>query len=190
VAPRRRFTAARHRTALTLIEVALILSLLGVMLAVAVPTFLRALRTSKVAEVSSELQRLHASAAAYYVRPQVVGESKRLRCLPPAAGPAPALPSVEPSSVRFAAPEMPGAATWQALGYEPEGPVRYRYSFLPAVSGCGSAAPRATSTPLLTLRAEGDLDGDGTFSRFERHARDQDGELVLDPLLVMHDRIE
>ena len=180
----------RRYAGLTLVEVALILSVLGVALAVAVPTFLRAVRTSKVAEVTSELQRLHASAAAYYARPQSVGESKRLRCLPPAAGPAPARPAVEPVSVKLAAPETPGAVTWAALGYEPEGPIRYRYSFLPAAAGCALVLPRDSTTPLLTLRAEGDLDGDGTLSRFERHARDQDGELVLDPLLVMRDRIE
>jgi len=178
------------RAGLTLVEVALILSVLGVAFAVAVPTFLRAVRSSKVAEVTSELQRLHFSAAAYFTAPQPVAEGKRLRCLPPPAGPAPALPSVEPVAVQFAAPETPGSPTWKALGYEPEGLVRYRYSFLPSAPGCGSALPRTRPRPFLTLRAEGDLDGDGAFSRFERSAQDDDGELVLDPLLVMHDRIE
>lgn len=166
------------------------LSVVGVALAVAIPTFVRAVRTSKVAEVSSELRRLHASAAAYYARPQSGGDGKPMRCLPAAAGPTPALPSVEPVIVQLSAPETPGTATWAALGYEPEGPIRYRYSFLPAAAGCAVVLPRDTTTPLLTLRAEGDLDGDGTLSRFERHARDVDGELVLDPLLVMRDRIE
>jgi hypothetical protein len=178
------------RAGLTLVEVALILSVLGVALAVAIPTFVRAVRTSKVAEVTSELQRLHFSAATYFTTPQAVAESKRLRCLPPPAGPAPAVPSVEPVVVLFAAPETPGSGTWKALGYEPAGPVRYRYSFLPAVPGCGMSLPRDSTIPFLTLRAEGDLDGDGVLSRFERHARDTGGELVLDPLLVMRDRIE
>jgi hypothetical protein len=182
----------RARAGLTLVEVALILSLLGVAFAVAVPTFLRVVRTSKVAEVTSELQRLHFSAAAYFTTPQPVAEGKRLRCLPQPAGPAPAMPSVDPVAVRFAAPETPGWPTWKALGYEPEGPVRYRYSFLPAAPGCGSPPPRSSTNtrPLVTLRAEGDLDGDGALSRFERHAQDRDGELAFDPLLVMHDRIE
>jgi Tfp pilus assembly protein PilE len=71
------------RAGLTLVEVALILSVLGVAFAVAVPTFLRAVRSSKVAEVTSELQRMHFSAAAYFTAPQPVAEGKRLRCLPP-----------------------------------------------------------------------------------------------------------
>lgn len=188
-----RWQVGRGRTAragLTLVEVALIVSILGVACAVAVPTFIRSVRTSKVAEATSELQRLQLSAAAYYAAPQPVGDGKRLRCLPLAAGPTPATPSVEPVAVQFAAPETSGAATWSALGFEPEGPVRYRYSFLPALSGCALRSPLASEGPVLTLRAEGDLDGDGVLSRFERRSQDQDGELVPDPLLIMRDRIE
>jgi hypothetical protein len=173
-----------------MVEVALIVSILGVACAVAVPTFLREVRTSKVAEATSELQHLQLSAAAYYATPQPVDDGKRLRCLPAAAGPTPAMPSVEPVAVPFSAPETPGAPTWVALGYEPQSPVRYRYSFLPAFTGCASRSPLAADGPVLTLRAEGDLDGDGVLSRFERRSQDQDGELTPDPLLIMRDRIE
>jgi Tfp pilus assembly protein PilE len=185
-----RWRDERRRAGLTLVEVALIVSILGVACAVAVPTFIRSVRTSKVAEASSELQRMQLRAVAYYSTPQPVGEGKRLRCLPNAAGPTPALPSTEPVEVQFSAPETPGAATWAALGYEPEGPVRYSYSFLPAMTGCAQRSPVASDGPVLTLRAEGDLDGDGLLSRFERRSQDLDGELVPDPLLIMRDRIE
>jgi hypothetical protein len=42
----------------------------------------------------------------------------------------------------------------------------------------------------LSVRAEGDLDADGTLSLFERNARVENGALVADPLLVARDAVE
>jgi type IV pilus assembly protein PilA len=175
---------------LTLIEVALLLSLLGVVLAVGVPAFVRGLRTSKTAEASDELQRMYAAVAAYYSSPQPTAAGVRLRCLPESAGPTPALPSPKPREVRFGAAETPGSASWRALGYEPQGPIRYRYSLLVARPGCGPHAADSRADPVVRLRAEGDLDADAALSRFELAASARDGALVLDPLLVVRDRVE
>ena len=109
---------------------------------------------------------------------------------PEAAGPAPATPSQEPVEVVFAAPETPGHATWAALEYEPGETIRYRYTLLPSPAGCGAPTPEGSSETILTLRAEGDLDGDGVLSSFERGASAGDGELTPHPLLVVTDRIE
>jgi type II secretory pathway pseudopilin PulG len=182
--------SARATSAFTLVEVSLILGVLGVLLAVAVPAFVRALRVSKVAEAKDELARIHEHAARYYASPQVIDGRKHLRCLPEPAGPTPASPSAAPTTADFGSADAPGASTWRALGYAPSGPTRFRYTFLPAQSGCGTATDQPSAAPLLTLRAEGDLDGDGKLSRFERTARDRDGELVLDELLSIRDRIE
>jgi type II secretory pathway pseudopilin PulG len=175
---------------LTLVEVVLLLSLLGVVLAVGIPAFVRGLRTSKPAEAPEELQRMFASVAAYYAAPQPTPAGKRVHCVPEPAGPTPAKPSPQPAEVHFTAPETPGAATWRALGYAPAGPIRYRYSLLSSQPGCGLAPTNPRDPVLLTLRAEGDLDGDGVLSRFERSVALRDGELVLEPLLVVHERVE
>jgi hypothetical protein len=96
--------------------------------------------------------------------------------------------------VDFSAPETPGHATWRSIGFQPETPVRYRYSLFPAAVGCGVSAPEAAEADapgrILTVRAEGDLDGDGQLSTFERSARAGEGVLVPDPLLFTHDRVE
>jgi hypothetical protein len=43
----------------------------------------------------------------------------------------------------------------------------------------------------VTLRAEGDLDGDGIYSNFERRANvSSQGKLTPDPVLHIYDRIE
>jgi type II secretory pathway pseudopilin PulG len=185
----------RARTrGLTLVETSVLLCILGVFLAVSIPTFVRTLRTSKISEASEQLAHIYRATAAYYATPQPTEQGKRLRCLPEPAGPAPAQVSPEPVLVDFGAPETPGHATWRAIGFQPGVPVRYRYSLLPAASGCGVSAPDDETGRgdgrLLTLRAEGDLDGDGQLSTFERSARAGEGELIPDPLLFTHDRVE
>ena len=189
------------RQGLTLIEVALFLCLLGVVSAVSVPTFLRALRTSKMAEAPLELSRIYAAVAAYYATPQPASSASapradadtsggRLRCLPEAAGPTPSQPSKDPTQIAFAADDTPGAPTWRAIAYQPSAPIRYRYSLLPGDAGCGNLAEDSHGQAVLSLRAEGDLDGDGVLSQFERSATIRQGELALDPLLTVRDRVE
>jgi len=92
--------------------------------------------------------------------------------------------------VQFGAPETPGSATWRAIGYEPSSPIRYRYSLIAAKAGCGIAPAKGHADAVVTLRAEGDLDADGTLSRFERRVNVDDGEPVLDPMLDVRDRLE
>jgi type IV pilus assembly protein PilA len=57
----------------TVVELSLICAVLGVLLAVAVPAFVRAMRVSKVSEAQHELARLYRRAAVYYATPQVIG---------------------------------------------------------------------------------------------------------------------
>jgi type IV pilus assembly protein PilA len=178
-----------HLRGLTLIEVTLLVSLLGIVLAVGIPAFVRGLRTSKTEEPPRELERMYRAIAAYYDTPQNTAAGQRTHCLPDPAGPTPDKPEREPKPVVFANAET-SAATWRALGYEPAEPIRYRYSFLPLRAGCGVLPSDSRGEAVLTLRAEGDLDGDGVLSTFERTAVTREGELSLEPVLIVRDRIE
>lgn len=165
------------------------ISISGMVLAVAIPTFVRTLETSKAAEASQQLETLYRSAAAYYAIARPTTGPKLAYCVPAAAGPAPLVASPHPVPVDFAAPDTPGAATWQALEFAPKSPLRYRYSFLPRGPACLADEPEEPST--LILRAEGDLDGDGNLSRFERRAQLRAyGVLEPEPMLHITDRIE
>jgi Tfp pilus assembly protein PilE len=183
------FHPRARRAGLTLIEAALALCVAGILLAVGIPAFVRALQTSKLSEPPTELARIYAATAAYYAMAAPKEEPSRHHCLPERAGPTPAEPSKSAVSVKFSEPTAPGAATWTALGYEPSKPIRYRYSLETKRSGCGltrnSPAPFAVS-----VRAEGDLDGDGALSLFERNASIEHGTLRPDPLLIMRDAVE
>jgi len=175
------------RAGLTLVEVSALLSVIGMLLAVAIPTLARTLRASKVAEASEQLDYLFRAAASYYAVPRADPQLGVVHCLPEAAGPAPNLPSPTGAVVDFTLTQ--GAATWKALGFAPRAALRYRYTFQPAAAGCWLAPPVSASS--LSIRAEGDLDGDGVYSHFEllAHAGSQ-GKLRLEPVLHIYDRIE
>jgi type II secretory pathway pseudopilin PulG len=180
----------RRLAGLSLVEAAAIVCVVGILLAVFIPVFLRELRTSKTSEAAENLQLLYQRSAAYFMArwPSEDGPT-RTGCLPPVAGPTPRLPSTRPEEVEFLSDETDGHETWRALGFAPTRPLRYSYTFEPTASGCGLRSPG--STYLLTLRAEGDLDGDGERSVFERRARaNEDGQLEPSGVLYVRDRVE
>ena len=181
--------ARQSQSAFTLVEIALVLSIAGMVLAVAIPTFVQKLETSKAAEASKNLETLFRNSAAYYAVPRPTTDGKTAYCLPAPAGPAPLVASVDPITVDFSAADTPGSNTWRALEFAPTDPIRFRYTFLPHGPACVTDEPSQPNT--LILRAEGDLDGDGTLSRFERRAKLRGhGFLDPEPLLHVVDRIE
>jgi hypothetical protein len=170
---------------LSLVEVALLLCIGAVILAVFVPTFLDRVRTNKISEAAEFLEEMHARAAAYYGA--AWDDGKRL-CLPPSAGPTPASPSAELIEVDFLAEDQAGHASWAALGFQPDRSLRYSYSYRPSADGCELGSGEQPSSVLF--RAEGDLDGDGVLSTFERRASiDAEGLKPEGPLHV-HRRVE
>ena len=179
----------RKLEGITLVEAAAIVCLIGIVLAVFIPSFLRELRTSKTSEATEHLELLYQRSAAYFVERRRTEDGTLTRCLPPTAGPTPRAPTETPHEIDFLSEDTPGHETWSALGFQPEIPVRFTYTFEPTASGCGLRSPEGTY--LLTIRAEGDLDGDGERSVFERRARATDeGELVPSDVLYIRDRVE
>lgn len=128
----------------------------GIVLAVGVPTFLRTLRASRISEATSTLATAYAAANTYFAAVQA---NNQTRCLPVGAGPTPKAPSERPVMVDFPV----DSPSWGALGLG-RAPVRYRYTYI-CEGGCN--LPADTS---LILRAEGDLDGDQSLSLFELEA--------------------
>ena len=175
---------------MSLVEAAAIVCVVGVVLAIFVPSFIAELRTSKTSEAVQGLQLMSQRASAYFTDIHPVEEAPSVvGCLPPTAGPTPRAPTVEPEHVEFQSVETPGHETWRALAFQPRVPVRYAYSFEPAASGCGLRSPEGSY--LVTLRAEGDLDEDGERSLFElRMAADEEGELYRFGVLYVRDRVE
>lgn len=177
----------KRRDGMTLVEACAIVCIVGVVLAVVVPTFVRHVHTSKTAEASEQLAELHRLSAAYYAGRHAGADGHvRQHCLPLSAGPAPAMPTSDPVAVDFAGAATPGAASWRALGFAPADPTRFRYTLTTTVDGCEVAA----TTQGVTFVAEGDLDGDGVRSRFERRAAVRGDTFAPTGVLVVRDRVE
>lgn len=172
----------RSRTRLrrfTAVEMAVASALVGSLLAIAVPTFVREVRASRFVEPAQGLERIGAAAVAY-ARTHPVAQA-----FPPSA---PSTPSAPPRGRCEADP--PGTwdqPTWRALDFQPVPPgTPHCFSF----SFDSSLSP-ARST--FRAQAHGDLDGDGIPSTFEVTGHDIDGDPagpVLDPGMYVDSEVE
>ncbi len=167
---------------LSLIEAALMLCLAAVVLAIFVPTFLRRVRTDKIAEAAEVLEDMSRLAQAYY---ETSWPSGSRHCLPPSAGPTPPTPTVEPAHVDFASEDTPGHQTWNAIGFATERPLRFSYRYTTTEAGCDLHDPVE-----VTFTAHGDLDGDGVWSTFERRASIGPDRFHPAEALLVHRRTE
>lgn len=160
--------------------------LVGSILAVAIPTFLREVRLSKTAEASEMLQQMHLGASAYFASRQEVDGVERRRCLPERAGPTPERPRMEARRVDFFDDAVEDAPTWRVLSLRSERPLRFAYRFQPTRAGCDLRSPE--NTYVVTYAAEGDLDGDGVRSLYERRDATSSTEDVLVPVGILYVR--
>lgn len=179
-----------RRAGVSLVETAAIISLVGVLTAAFIPTFKRHLRLSKIAEAVDQLESMQRALDAYYQADHTLGLQRARGCLPESAGPFPERPSPEPVLVDYDAPETPARDIWHLLGLSGEHSLRYSYEVVVAEPGCGPR--RAPATPAVTLRAFGDLDGDGVLSTLEREAAISPDQRRLETVgpLHIHQRVE
>ena len=178
----------RRQQGYSLVLTAFGISLAVTLLAVFIPTFLREVRLSHTAEAAEMLQQMHLGAAAYYATPQLVEGQQQTHCLPAHAGPAPREPRQNARAYDFFDDDTPDHDTWRVLTFRSERSVRYSYVFSPVQAGCDLRAPNGTF--LVTYRAQGDLDGDGVQSLFERRDTSEGGALVPIGIYFERDRVE
>ena len=135
-------------------EFALAFGVLGSLLAVGVPSFLRALSASKLSEPLLGLDRIAAGALSHAARHE--GEVR----FPPSS---PLTPAQVPRGVRV----VDGAEDWQhltwlSLGYAMKEPHAFSFQFERRGGPAEGSGPEG-----FVARAHGDLDGDGNLSTFE-----------------------
>lgn len=139
---------------LTAVEVAIGVAVIGSLLAVAVPAFVRDLHASRLVEPVQGLQKIGEGAVAH-------AEGKPLKeAFPPTA---PLTPAAPPKGAPAADP--PGTwdtPTWRALDFRPTRTDGVPHSFAFAFESELGPARSA-----FVARARGDLDGDGILSTFE-----------------------
>lgn len=165
----------------TLIELMIVVAIIGVLAAVAIPAYVNFTRKAKTAEASTNLGAIYQGARAYFE-----GETGQMTTGLPELGKslkttaaciidakaetAAEPPGVNPILINWGTGEgITQPAAWEALMFQVQEPVYYQYIADPKASGeDGKCNIKGTEAGLLLyeLSAHGDLDGDGTRSTF------------------------
>jgi len=144
----------------------IVVVILGVLAAVAIPAFLKYIRRAKTAEAEEKLSQLFRSSSSYFAQEQAQRGASQAAIpqqfpFPPAVNPTPAANACCGTQDHRCNPNAAqwDTISWQALNFAITDPHYYWYWYL-------SAGNNATAS--FTARANGNLDCDGSFSTFER----------------------
>ena len=155
-----------NKKGFTLIELLVVIAIIGILAAIAVPAFIGYVRKSKSSEVGPNLKLMYTGANTYYSSEratQGITMTNSTNCVTTATTRTPATPTRTKQTAAFT------QSGFIDLGFDVTDPVYYGY--LNAANAPGTCAQTsAAPLSLYTFRAQGDLDGDGTFSTFEMNA--------------------
>ncbi len=139
----------------TLIELMIVVAIIGILAAVALPAFQKYIRRARTSEALTNLRKIYDGQIAYFDIDHVDREGNRVSSQFLSAGPQPTTVPTEKTLGDWT------EEGWVYLKFSMDGPVLYRYT------------AEATGTDIharFTARAEGDLDADNETSIFERIA--------------------
>lgn len=151
----------RNRKGFTLIELMIVVAILGILAAVAIPAFLKYIKRSKTSEATMNVRKLYDGSVTYFATEYAdstgedVDNQFPTDAIRPAAGPS--SDKYEPVDWGFSTDN----GTWAALNFAVADPHYYQYQY-------NSTNNADENQCVFTASAFGDLDGDGTDSTFVR----------------------
>jgi type IV pilus assembly protein PilA len=152
----------RKVRAFTLIELMIVVAIIGILAAVAIPSFIKYMRRSKTSEALMNLRKMYDGAVAYYVGEHADANMQiQTRQFPMPAGPTPALATITAAGGNKyqTQPSEWKAGGWIALDFYETDPQYFSYTFTSSGLFTGAQAG---------MIANADLNGNGIYSWFER----------------------
>jgi type IV pilus assembly protein PilA len=167
----------------TLIELMIVVAIIGILAAVAIPAFMKYIKKSKTTEATTHVQKIYGGARTYWMdrntqegaivadSPQFPGDGASAAVDINKDGPGGMCAMNAGGGTEKGAPDPTiwdtgtNAATWKALKFSMDDPHYYAYGYTSAIG-----APGATDgSHNFTARAVGNLDCDAAFSTFSMY---------------------
>ena len=170
----------------TLVELMIVVAIIGILAAVAIPAFVKYIRKAKSAEAGGNLGKIVHGAIAYFDVDHADAQGTPLpKCFP---GSGTWFNSISSSGLpnNGCCPTKCDASTdnwtggWAALSFSVTDPHYYKYAF---VGNC-CASGGTCSDAIFTAAAVGDLNCDTKTSLFTRQGSTSAGEIKTTPLYV------
>jgi type IV pilus assembly protein PilA len=150
----------KRQKGFTLVELMIVVVILGILAAIAIPAFIKYVRNSKTSEAKENRAYIFRESTTYFAGERVTRGVSSTAITPQFPVSTLALtPPTVPKGTRELTSSWNTNETWNALKFSIADPHYYGYEYLS--TGVGSAS-------LFTARARGDLDGDTAESTFER----------------------
>ncbi len=146
----------------TLVELMIVVVILGILAAVAIPAFTRYIKRSKTSEASGNIAKIYQGQVTYFARSAERGSAQFVSDTT-------ATPTAAPNDAKYIGNVLGWqTAQWNDVGFSLDSAHYYQYRTTGTGMGIASA---------FTAQAVGNIDGDGTNSTFSRTALVSNGEI-------------